>query len=255
VTYAGGHPSRLLLGRLLSGDLDESGKAGLQNHLETCPRCRAEFAKAEKTAALFAAKHPNLESLAFGRGRESIQSPVTETAGWLKKLGAIFGGGSGWRPAFGALALVVVAAVVWNFNVRQSGSDLTAKGGTHFYLVRNGEQVRGNEIASAPSDTLQLGIIGSGPVYYTVLYQDDGGKLSLYMGGEADQKPVGNAQGENLPHSLILDGGWGLETIFCVWADHPFTLDQAKAFVVNLPQKPGPEGLHAQVFQLKNIRI
>jgi hypothetical protein len=255
-TQAGsGHPSRLTLGRLLAGDVDASARLDLEKHVRACPDCNAAFAKAEQAAARFAGKYPTLESLAFGRTHRT-SAPAPEPQGWLRRLTRAFEGGFGRRHAFAALGLLVFAAVIWQVNGRMGRDDLTAKGGTHFYLVHNGQQVRGADLACAPQDTLQFGIIGSDPVYYALLYRDDQGRIAPYMGGEGGaQQPLGNPQGQNLPHSLVLEGGWSSETIFCIWSNQPFTLDDAVKFAGNLEANPEPQGLHAQIFQLKNIRI
>ena len=67
------------------------------------------------------------------------------------------------------------------------------------------------------------------PVHYAVLYRDDSGPVQSYMGGDDRQwSPLGNPQGENLPNSLVLDGRWGQEILFCLWSEGPFTLEEAR---------------------------
>jgi hypothetical protein len=252
ITYAqDSHPSRLALARLLAGDLDEAGRGELEKHIQACPACNANYANAGREAAMFSQKHPTLDSLSAGRRKAAPETALD----WRKKLGGIFDRAFGLRPALAAFSLLAVVAVIWTFNARHGG-DLMAKGGTHFLLAVNGREVRGYEIPSKQGDTLQLGITATTPVYYAVLYRDDNGKTVAYMGGEgAGQKPLGLPQGENLPHSLVLDGGWSTEILYCVWSEHPFTVDEAVRFVQDLPGGPTPRELHAQVFQLKNLSI
>jgi hypothetical protein len=247
----GGHASRLMLARLIAGDLDDAGRAELNGHIKGCARCGETFAKAESQAALFAAKHPTWESLAAGR--KAAPAWAEPSVGWLEKLSEIFGG-LGLKPIFATLSLLVVAAVIWTFNGHPVGEDLTAKGGTRFLLDLNGREIRGGEVSCKPSDTLQLSVTSATPVYYAVLYRDDDGKPALYMGAEGSgQKALGLPQGENLPHSLVLGEGWQQETLYCVWSAQPFTAEEAEAFVQD-PSGPNPKGLHAQIFQLKNLR-
>lgn len=246
-----GHPSRLMMARLLANDLDASGRGEVESHIRGCAQCGAAFARAERQAADFARKHPTFESLAAGRPATAPERPAP---GLLDKLAGIFGG-FGLRPALAVLSVIVVAGVIWNFSGRVPSGDLTAKGGAHFFLVLNGKETRGSDIDCKPSDTLQLGITSSEPVYYAVLYRDDAGKIQRYMGGEGPaQKPLGLVDGENLPHSLVLDGGWSAEILYCVWSEHPFTLAEAEEFLKASPPTASPGGLHAQVFQLKNAR-
>lgn len=244
-----GHASRLALGRLIAGDIEVSERAGLEAHVRSCPRCGSAFAAAREAAESFRVKHPTLESLAFGR---PAAPAAPAAAGLWERLAGIFGG-AGLKPAFAGFGVLALVAVVWMFQANPGG-DLAVKGGAQFYLTVNGRQVSGPDLGCGPNDTLQLGIAAGQAVYYAVLYKDDEGELSHYMGGEGDgQKPLGSPNGENLPHSLILSGGWATEIIYCVWADKPFTLEQAKDFIKNTAATP-VEGMRAQVFRLRNIR-
>ena len=255
---AGEHPSRLLLGRLLAGDLQGEEKAGLDSHLQGCPHCSRLFQEARRETAAFAERFPDLESLAASRRSRprSISTPS-----WWENLGEFLSSVFSMRPVLAAAMALLLAGGAWLWNLQnQPAGDLSPKGQAQFHLFLNGKPADGSRdtLATAPDDALQLGITSPGPVYYALLYRDDGGELQTYMAGE---KPLGNPRGENLPHSLVLDGNWKTETLYCLWSQRPFTAQEAQARIARSenPEAAGhrpdaEDGIHLQIYRLANRR-
>lgn len=243
---SGSHVSRLALGRLMAGDLDAAEKTAVEAHLAGCPACGALLREAEGAAAGFASKYPSLEYLAATR--RSRRNPRPEANGFWEKLWGSLTGGGAVRGALAAMVLFVSGLAVMrygNWTPSGGGGDLTAKGEASFYLFVNGRQVVGDTVRCGPGDTLQLGILGPKPVHYAVLYQDDGGALLAYMPGDAP--PVGSAKGQNLPHSLVLEGTWAREDLHCLWSDKPLTPERARERAMAPPSASGDPRLKTYI--------
>jgi hypothetical protein len=165
-----------------------------------------------------------MEYLAATRRSRRAPRPEAHTF-WQRLWGSLSGGGA-VRGAFAALILLLSGAAVLRYGSFGT-PDLRAKGSASFYLFVNGRQVSGDTVRCGPGDTLQFGVISPKPVHYAVLYQDDGGALLSYMGGDSEP-PVGTPKGENLPHSLVLEGTWSEEAIHCVWSGSPLPPERAR---------------------------
>lgn len=251
---AGLHPSRLAMARMLAGDLEPEEKGAFEGHLAGCAHCGNMYRKAVATAEGFAAKYPSPEYLS-GTRRSKRNSPEKAPSRWERILGYL-GGARGLRPAFAALILLVAAGVVHRLSLPKADSDaFTAKGGPSFYLFLNGKQVLRDTVFCKPSDTLQLGITSSEPVYYAVLYRDDDGVVRPYMAAAGpDSRRIGAPNGENLPNSLVLDRGWTRERLYCIWSKAPIDPAAAEAFSADPPPANAPafRALHRQSFLLLN---
>lgn len=235
---AGAHVSRLALIGLYRGRLAGTEKARVEAHLGDCPRCAALFAQARETARGFEAEFPTWDSLADSL-RLAPSRRARAGAGWRDRLAraweSLAGAASGPRLAFSALLLMAAAVAVFRFAPEQPVGERWAhkgEGDAAFFLFANGRQAGGDTLRCRPSDTLQLGITAPVPVHYAVLYQDDDGEVLAYMADRTgDQTPLGSPDGETLPHSLILKGGWKRELLHCLWSVRPFGLEEAKAAV------------------------
>lgn len=249
--HPGGHPSRMALGRLLAGDCEPAARAALEAHIASCAHCGRVYENARLDADDFARRRPTLESL-DRRHRRAAEGATIGTSkgsgnlkGRLRRLLGAFGGGSGMRPAFAGLAVLVLVSVFGILQWRTSGggeSDLTAKGSVKFLAYLNGKPVGDDSLACAPKDTLQLAIVADAPVHYAVLFRDDGGPLMPYMVSEqGNGPPVGSPRGAALPHSLILGEGWASETIYCISSAQPFSLDEAEQAVARVEHAESAE--------------
>jgi hypothetical protein len=58
-------------------------------------------------------------------------------------------------------------------------------------------------------------------MYYALYYQDDKGPITKYSFNGNDV--LGRPECELLPNSIILDGGWKEEIIYCVLSSTPIT--------------------------------
>ncbi len=242
------------MARMLAGDLDPSEKAAFEGHLAACQACANRYRESVATAEGFAAKYPTPEYLAGTRRAKRNPAPASPSV-WERVLGYV-GGARGLRPAFAALAILIAAGVLYRMPSRKAASDdLTAKGGSAFYLFLNGKQVLRDTVFCKPSDTLQLGITSTEPVHFAVLYRDDGGMVRAYMkAGGGKYRRIGNPKGENLPNSLVLDRGWTREQLYCIWSNAPIDPAAAEALATDTPpaNDPALRALHVQSFLLLN---
>ena len=254
-SWGNGHPSRLQLTGLLAGEIDAATRTALEEHFTTCPRCSREYALARGQTEAFSAKYPDLDRFMAARGSRWPLRPESRASAFIGRFREWLAGLPGWQPALaGVLFLAVAGGILRN---RPSGTegDLTAKGATGFYLFRNGMRVDGDSLACLPGDTLQLGLVGARPVYFAVLYRDDGGGVRVYMAGA--ERPAGNPGGENLPKALILDSTWSRETLYCLWAEKPIRVQEAQAWLGaggDAGAASQPPGLHLRVYLLINPR-
>lgn len=232
------HLSRLLISRLVADDLGVEEIRHAETHLASCAVCSKAFMDAKQQAADFSAKYPSREYLAATR--RSRRNPVPEATNYWQRLRAALSGG-GLRPAFATLIVLFSGWAL--FQVSQPPEpDFSAKGGARFHLFVNGEAAPGDTLAAKAGDTLQLGLSASEPVHYAVYYRDDAGSLEPYFppGGA----PLGKPDGENLPNSLVLDGGWREEVLYCLWSRSPLTAAQAQGAIVRA-EGGSPEGAPA----------
>lgn len=235
---AGPHPSRLALAEFLAGEASPGDRSALEGHVQACPDCAARLREATLARDAFAEKYPSWEYFSATRrvrsGRVPVKSPLR--AFW-DSLSA--------RPALAIAALLILAIVAVRIPWTPS-PDLSAKGSAEFHLFVNG-RAAGDSVACKPGDTLQLGIVADRPVHFAVLYQDDEGALQAYM-DDGQGRPLGKPEGENLPHSLILERGWQRERLYCIWSYGTFDSQAARA------QAEGGTvaGLHLHTFLLLN---
>lgn len=261
----GGHPSRLMLARLLAGDLDASDRGALEAHIRACAHCGKVFENAKLETAAFANRHPAFAGTPKGARPRDIRD---DSPGWLERLRDFFDRNLGMRPAMAGFALLALVSVLWTLKTaRPHTDDLTAKGGAasegaasresakngaQFSAWLNGQPIHGDSLSAAPMDTLQLALVTASPVHYAVLYRDDGGPFNPYMGGEGEsQRPVGTPKGEDLPHSLVMGKGWNHEILYCLWASRPFTLAEAEAAAKAEKSGTG-NGIHLRILKMTN---
>jgi hypothetical protein len=251
-TFANAHPSRLFLGRYLTGDLDAKLETEVQAHVLACPQCSRRVQEARLGAADFLALYPDRQALARAHDNRRAQAGPARSAAparmpfWSRWLRVV--------PQFAMATLVLgLGAIYWAMNAR-AVSDLTPKGDSRFYLFVNGIQAAQDTIACGPQDTLQLGLTSPGPMHYAVLYRDDQSGIQVYMAGEGT-RPLGNPKGENLPHSLILQGDWRHEVLYCIWSPKPFSLEDAKALAADPRPAEAPDSLRLQTYLLVNQRL
>jgi hypothetical protein len=247
-----GHLSRLLVARALAGDLDPAAKRGLDAHLLSCTRCGSLFATAKAEAAAFARRRPELDLGSSTETTNPVWKRTEESPGWWNRFLELFDRGFGMRPALAGLALLAVAVVIWKIGGDRPG-DLTPKGGARFEVYLNGKAARGDALECAPADTLQLTIVSPAPVHYAVLYRDDDGPIQSYMAdASTDGKALGSAQGDPLPHSLVMGKGWNNELLICVWSDRAFSASEAESAAAAAQDAKLPGGLNRQLIRLHN---
>lgn len=245
---ADAHLSRLAVARLLAGEADVAEKAGYDAHLADCPVCAMAYREAARAADGFSAGYPTLEYLAATRKARRNPSPAADSP--LARLFGWFGNGRGWRPALGA-ALVLVVAVVYNRFAFRAPEPIAYKGQAAFRLFVNGKAATADSLECRPGDTLQLGLVAERPMHYAVLYRDDGGAPRAYLSSaDAGNRPVGSPEGENLPHSLILDSAWATEILYCFASSRPIPPDTAATYAVREPPTGGD--LRLKTFRLRN---
>jgi hypothetical protein len=245
--YFATHPSRFVMGQFLAGGLDNTLEREIHDHLRGCGSCGRIFSEARGTAAAFAVKFPEWETLRRTRRQRRLAATERELRifGFLPKW-------LGLTPRFALAGLVFLAGAGYlGLGKHAQQGDLTAKGDARFYLFINGAQASRDTVECAPSDTLQLGLTSPGPQHYAVLYRDDQEGIRVYM-ESAKMKPVGKPQGENLPHSLVLQSDWKEETIFCISSPAPFTAADARSAIDGKnPRRP----LRLQTYHLVNGRL
>lgn len=217
---AGPHPSRLALSEYLAGEASPQDRSAVEAHAEACPDCAAMLRDATAARDAFAEKYPTWKYFAATRRARSGRAPVKNR--WRALWDAVSA-----RPVVAMAALLILAIVAVRLPWRPAPSDLSAKGALKFYLFVNG-RAAGDTVPCKPGDTLQLGIVADKPVHFAVLYRDDEGALQAYM-DEGQGEPLGNPQGENLPHSLILEQGWSRERLYCIWSSETFDAQTARA--------------------------
>lgn len=258
------HLSRLSVSRLLAEDLEGAEKRRAEDHLLACPDCARLFAEARGQASAFAEKYPSREYLAATR-RSRRRAPEAAPTLWSRLRRSLWAGG-GVRAAFASLVILASALGVMRLVGRapalgdpaaKGAEDLTAKGGlaapsleaARFLLFRNGAPVEADTLAARAGDTLQLGIVSARAVHYSVLYRDDGGPLEAYFPPDPGRR-AGSSRGENLPNSLVLDAGWAVETLYCLWSHRPFTPEEAAGAAAGSP----PADIGSHVFLIRNSR-
>jgi hypothetical protein len=237
----GPHPSRLAVSEYLAGDGAPADRAAFEAHISACPDCLAALREAESARDAFTARYPSLEYFrATRRARRPAPppGPLDRLKAWWSRPAA--------RPVFAAALLLLLAAVVLT-RLPRPAPDLSPKGTAKVVLAVNGKAVPGDTVRCRPGDTLQLGIVSDRPVHYAVLYRDDEGPLRAYM-EDGLAAPKGGPAGEDLPHSLVLDGGWAREILFCVWSFEPFDARAARARI-----EDGGGGLRLRAFVLLNV--
>ena len=235
------HPSRLAISEYLAGESSPQDRSALETHAEACPDCAAMLREATSARDAFAEKYPTWKYFAATRRVRSARAPVPLKNRWRSLWDAVSA-----RPAVAIAALLILAIVAVRVPWGPSPSDLSAKGALKFYLFVNGEAA-GDTVSCKPGDTLQLGIVADKPVHFAVLYRDDEGALQAYM-DEGRGEPRGTPQGENLPHSLILEQGWSRERLYCIWSSETFDTQDARTRA----EGKNVDALHMRSFLLLN---
>lgn len=240
--FDGAHPSRLAMARFLAAPAEASKE--FHDHVRGCADCDRAFSQARERAAAFQAAYPDWDSLARTRRVRAVPTAGKTRFAFLEKWFR-------FAPR-AALAGLAVAAGAWYWTVNHAPSqDLTPKGEARFYLFVNGAQAARDTVECRSSDTLQLGLTSPGPMHYAVLYRDDEDGIRVYM---ENGRPLGRPKGENLPHSLILQGEWKTEKLYCVWSPRPFTAAEARARIGGGADRiAGP--LRLQTYLLNNGRL
>ncbi len=261
------HPSRLILTNFLNGDLNSEQQKEFNHHVLGCLQCSQIISEARQVTSEFTQKFPTFASLdsKFGIKYSSRLRPTFVER--LKGLWQIFESNICYAisPKIAwALVLFFVVGVTWIFNLKSLNTQgQSYKGQTRFTLFRNGHQVLKDTFFAEPLDTLQLIITSPEPVYYAVLYQDDTAALEIYLPELGKENlSLGNAHGEPLPHSLILDASWKNEILYCLWGSKPIslsemTLNKLSNRIIKIDPKDlrnwmDKKNIHYQVYYLNN---
>ncbi|HKP98681.1 MAG TPA: hypothetical protein VJ385_23320 [Fibrobacteria bacterium] len=126
------HPSRLRFAGFLAGKADPMGPDAFELHVRGCARCASLLEEARSQTALFARRHPTLESLETSRilgprggsgTGEAAPSPggaepprIGKPAGypgWNDRIRGLLDRALGWRPALAGFALLGLAVLCY----------------------------------------------------------------------------------------------------------------------------------------------
>ncbi|HEY4175592.1 MAG TPA: zf-HC2 domain-containing protein [Kofleriaceae bacterium] len=213
------HPSSLAIDTLAANRMSAPEASAVRAHIDTCERCRADFAEANAAVSTFTRE-------VFPRTRDRLTVPARP---W-------------WRSLLPVLAPVLAAAMVLVWFVRRPESVPThedvirTKGGLTFrvfarrdhtvHLVQDGE-------ALAAGDQIRFVAGGTSKRYILVVSIDGRGTASVYYPyGGSGSALLGDGTSE-LPGSIVLDTAPGAERLFAVFTPEPIAagpvLEQLRA--------------------------
>lgn len=206
-----GCTSDVVFDRLLAGDLAAGEAAAVRSHAEECPACAAQLAELEVSRAQFATDPVRL--------RLPARRPNVRTRRWLVPAAA----------AVLCAVLLLLVRVDEGERIGEGGTRRKGSGAAVFQLHvgRSLGIVRaGSGAVVHPGDTLQLAYSAGSSGYIAVLARDGSGAMSVYFpAGAATAWAAPAAQDRPLPHSTILDGVLGRETIYALHCAEPIALE------------------------------
>jgi hypothetical protein len=211
-----------------AGELTAAATAAAEAHIATCDRCRnlrAEFA-AQRQA--FFAVRPALESKSAPVARRRRRALVS--------LGAF--------AAAAALAVVVSLVQV------EPEPVVRAKGGPSigFFVERGGSAKRGTagEVVY-PGDRVHFTYTSDKPRYLAIYSIDSRGAASAFFpdGDRAERLSAGSDS--SLSSAVELDDAPGLETVFAVFCDSDFSVEQLRKSLAERRSLEAPSGCSLDV--------
>ncbi len=204
-----GHPSDLLLARILLGKAAEEERRFVEAHARTCARCRAELEGAREARRRFA-------QTVLPRTLPALELRLSVRRRWRSLLSAL-GLAAG---AAAALAVVALALPERAPAYQAKGAGVLKIFGRRegrVFPVEDGARLR-------PGDQIRFGVEAGGAAFALVASIDGRGQANLYLPSTRlapDAGPI-----ELLPDSIVLDDAPGPERVFAIFSDRP--LDSAQ---------------------------
>jgi hypothetical protein len=206
--------SNLAIDRLLVGEIEDGGRTSALEHMASCSRCGARYRQLEAERSEFSAASPPFSPPA------APPAPARRPRVRAVALGAA-----------GALATAAMVLVLCRPVPPSSPVDhVRAKGGIRlgFYLKRGERVIEGRSGDSThPGDAVRFTYTAFTPGYLMVVSRDGSGHVSAYYPDAGEAAPVGAAEGELLPGSIILDDVLGREVVYGILCAAPVPVARA----------------------------
>jgi hypothetical protein len=198
-------PSRLRFDRLLAGELTVEQARQLEQHAESCARCRSLFTEIKRGYEAFEAVVPR-----------AIVQRVRERSGarraWLR-----------WSVPALAAASVLLAWVAWpapHAGTRSKGGPKLAFYVLHDGVVRPG--VDGERVH--PGDHLEFAYASERDAYLAIISIDAARKASVFYAKDGYAAPMPAASRAVLDQSTLLDDTLGPETVYALVCAQPIAV-------------------------------
>lgn len=223
-------PSRFTLVQSVAGDLGESEKAVLEEHLKNCPKCQETLQRIRSNADAYReTADAHLQKLMTAIGQEPVP---------IKKRGPrrLYLLSAAVLATAAALCLLVLHPRQLPFF--QSDTPLTETGesfkgqlGVQITALRNGEQFSvETDTVLRKDDALRFSITTASAGYLCILSIDADGQMQLFYPSETDPNASQfvklPASGHHeMPGSIVLDDSEGIEYMGVFLFREPFDTD------------------------------
>ncbi len=220
------HLSSLILDRLALGDLGAAEEQAARAHLESCDRCRSDFATLESSRAEHAAELP--------RYLRAIRARMPQTAPANR-----------WRWLFAAMVPALAALILVIARPKPPDPELGIKGGATLraYLRRDGKVLPLKDRDHArPGDEMRFVVTSTGQPWLLIASVDSTGKATIYhpYAGDRSAALAPDAVSYEVPGSIVLDDTTGPERLFALFSRSPLTAAEVKTALESIGSRGAP---------------
>jgi hypothetical protein len=213
------HPSRFKLDSYIMASCSTNDVQMIELHCQTCDQCKEYLNTLTDSSAAITSRFSDFGSLNNACSKNNVHNvPKTKKTVQFHTF---------LSPAIAALFVFALIIPTYILMTANRGDNLQVKGSPQWLLFAESQFVKstGQEINIHASDTVQLFLQAVKPLYYTIMYQDDGGTLNVYneenerLSNASDGKPV------PLPFSIVLDSLWNRENIYCIASENKLSAE------------------------------
>jgi hypothetical protein len=211
--------SNYALDRWFAGQLSGDESRGMQEHVDTCPRCSLRWDELSRQRTAFYTRAPSWDEFEKRR-RATPVLPRRVRRGWTLPLMA----------AAGLLAIGVGVGVGIGGSEPRSSATERSKGGPSIgFFVKRGEHIRrgstGEEVI--PGELLRFTYSTDRPLYFALLHADSAG-VTIQFPTQPNAARIHAGREIPLDFSIRLDSRLGTERVYGLFCDEAIALEPVR---------------------------
>src|SRR5512133_973835 len=213
------HPSRFKLDSYIMASCSTDDLKMIESHCLSCKECKEYLNALSDSSTVLTTQFPDFKSLDEACSTKSTGKKLipVKTVKFHPYLG----------PAIAALFVFALVIPVYFMMNPSRGDLMQVKGSPQWFMFTESKFVQSaaHEVNVHAFDTVQLFLQANKPLYFTIMYRDDGGLLKVYnaenelLHNSSDGKPV------PLPFSIVLDSLWNGQDIYCVASENKLSAE------------------------------